>query len=126
MIEAVKALYQDIVTHKMYITGGVGSSHYGEQFTSPYSLPSYTAYCETCASIALVFFADKMLQLTGEKQYADVIERALYNGVISGLSLSGDEFFYVNPLEMQAERFALERGGRSPRLAKQFTDLLMI
>lgn len=112
MIQAVKALYQDIVTHKMYITGGVGSSHYGEQFTSPYSLPNYTAYCETCAAISLVFFADKMFQLTGEKQYADVIERAMYNGVISGLSLSGDEFFYVNPLEMQVERSKFHHSGK--------------
>lgn len=104
MIAAVRALFDDIVEKKMYVTGGVGSTHCGEQFTVPYALPSYTAYAETCASIALVFFADKMLQLTGEKKYGDVLERALYNGVIAGVSLDGSEFFYVNPLEMQLSR----------------------
>lgn len=100
----LEAIFNDIIKHKMYITGGTGSTHWGERYTVAYDLPNYTAYSETCASVGLVLFCDQMLRLTGEKIYGDVLERALYNGVLAGISLSGDNFFYVNPLEMQLER----------------------
>lgn len=101
---AAQALFGDITDKKMYVTGGVGSVHSSERFSCEYDLPSYTAYAETCASIALALFCDRMLRLTGEAKYGDVFERALYNGILAGESLSGDEFFYVNPLEMQTEK----------------------
>ena len=97
---ACESIFDDIVNHKMYITGGIGSTHLGEAFTIPYDLPSEGAYAESCAAIGLVFFAQRMLNLTGEKKYADVIERVLYNGFLSSFSLDGKAFFYVNPLEI--------------------------
>ena len=97
---ACESIFDDIVNHKMYITGGIGSTYLGEAFTVPYDLPSEGAYAESCASIALIFFAQRMLNLTGEKKYADVIERILYNGFLSTFSLDGKSFFYVNPLEI--------------------------
>lgn len=113
MKEAVEGMFQNIVTSKMYVTGGVGSTHAAERVSVPYDLPNDTAYSETCASIALVLFCDRMLRLTGEAVYGDVLERALYNGVMAGLSLSGDGFFYVNPLEMDLTKtkYNLERWG---------------
>ena len=84
----------------MYITGGVGSSHHGEAFTVPYDLPNDTAYAETCASIALAMFADRMKLIDLDGKYADLVERELYNGVLAGLSLDGKGFFYENPLEI--------------------------
>ena len=83
----------------MYITGGIGSTVDGEAFTIDYDLPNDTVYAETCASIGLVFFARKMLDNVMDGRYADVMERALYNGIISGMQLDGKRFFYVNPLE---------------------------
>ena len=82
----------------MYITGGIGSQDYHEGFTFDYDLPNDTAYAETCAAIGLVFFAQRMLALAPKAEYADVMERALYNGVLSGMSMEGTKFFYVNPL----------------------------
>lgn len=106
LIAACKTLWEDVTERKMYITGGVGSTNIGEAFTHPYDLPSDTAYAETCASIALVLFAQAMLAIENDAKYADVIERALYNGVLSGLSLDGTRFFYTNPLEINlSERF---------------------
>jgi DUF1680 family protein len=87
----------------MYITGGIGSSHYGEAFTYDYDLPNDTVYNETCAAIALVFFAQRMLNIAPKGEYGDVLEQALYNGVISGMSVDGKSFFYVNPLEVVPE-----------------------
>ena len=101
---AVTRIFEDIVNGKMFLTGGVGSSHIGEKFTTKYDLTNYNSYSETCATIGLTFFADRMFKLTGEAKYLDVLERGLFNGVMSGVSLSGDKFFYVNPLEMQLER----------------------
>jgi DUF1680 family protein len=97
-IEAMDALWQDVVLKKMYITGGVGAKHEGEAFGARYELPNDSAYCETCAAIGLVFWAHRMNLLHGDAQYADVMERALYNGVLSGIALGGEQFFYVNPL----------------------------
>jgi DUF1680 family protein len=83
----------------MYITGSIGSTEYGEAFSFDYDLPNDTIYGETCAAIGLIFFARRMLEIETDSRYSDVMERALYNGVISGMSLDGKSFFYVNPLE---------------------------
>lgn len=99
MYEACQALWRNIVDQKLYITGGVGGTHIGEAFSRAYDLPNDTAYSETCAAIALVFFARRMLQLTPKAEYADVMERALYNTVPAGMALDGRSFFYVNPLQ---------------------------
>ena len=103
LFNAVRAIWQNIVTRRMYITGGIGSTQYGESFTFDYDLPNDTVYAETCAAIGLVFLARRMLQYTLQSHYADVMERALFNGVISGMSLDGEHFFYVNPLEVVPE-----------------------
>ncbi|MCR5040722.1 MAG: glycoside hydrolase family 127 protein [Clostridia bacterium] len=100
LFTACKAIFDDITQKKMYISGGVGSSHMGEAFTVAYDLPNDTAYNETCAAIALSFFADRMKDLELDSRYADVVEREMYNGVIAGLSLDGRSFFYENPLEI--------------------------
>ena len=104
LFKACKRLWRSVVQRRMYVTGGVGSTALGESFTYDYHLPSETAYAETCASIALVFFAHRMLQAEADSQYADVMERALYNGVSSGVSRDGKHFFYVNPLAMDPDR----------------------
>ena len=100
LLSACKDLFEDITQRKMYLTGGVGSSNKGEAFTIPYDLPNDTAYAETCAAIALSFFADRMKEVDPDSRYADVVEREMYNGVLSGLSLDGRSFFYENPLEI--------------------------
>lgn len=105
LIQACKRLWDNITTKRMYITGGIGSSSIGETFTFDYDLPNDTAYAETCAAIGLVFFAYRMLQIDPDRRYADVMERALYNSVISGMSLDGKKYFYVNPLEVWPEAY---------------------
>ena len=100
MLESCKRVYNDIVNSKMYITGGLGATHHAEAFSVPYDLPNETAYAETCAAIGFMFFADRMCKYTREAKYADSVERAMYNGMCSGISLSGDAFFYENPLEI--------------------------
>lgn len=99
LLDACEALFDNIVEKKMYITGGIGATHVGEAFSFAYDLPNDTAYAETCASIGLVFFARRMLQIRPRAKYADVCERALYNGILSGMAQDGKSFFYVNPLE---------------------------
>ncbi len=107
LIAQVKSLWEDAVNRKMYVTGGLGSTYIGEAFTTPYDLPADQAYTETCAGIGLCFFSNGMLALDNNARYADAIERALYNGVTSGLSVSGDQFFYENPLEINlSERYS--------------------
>ena len=103
LLDACRKLWDNLVQKRMYITAGIGSTHVGEAFTFDYDLPNDTAYAETCASIGLVFFAHRMLQIDTRSCYADVLERALYNTVISGMSLDGKSFFYVNPLEVNPE-----------------------
>lgn len=103
LADVCAALWENVTKRRMYITGGVGSDEYGERFTFDYDLPNDRAYAETCASIALVFWARRMLNLDVDSKYADVMERALYNGVLSGISLDGKSFFYVNPLEVWPE-----------------------
>ncbi len=98
LFQACRRLFDNITKRRMYLTGGVGSAHKGERFTFDYDLPNESAYAETCAAIALVFFAHRMLQLEPHAAYADVMERALYNNVLAGVSLDGKTFFYVNPL----------------------------
>lgn len=96
---ALKSVWEDIVGTQMYITGGVGATGSNEGFGGAYDLPNYSAYCETCSSIAFVLWTQRMFQLTGESRYIDVLELTLYNALNAGLSLSGDGFFYPNPLE---------------------------
>jgi len=105
LTQACYRLWENVTTKRMYVTGGIGSSSTGERFTVDYDLPSDTAYAETCAAIGLVFWAQRMLQLTQDAQYADILERALYNGAISGIQQTGDLFFYANPLEVIPERY---------------------
>ena len=113
LCDACRTLWNDIVKNKMYVTGGIGSTRIGEAFTRAFDLPNDTAYTETCAAIGLVFFANAMLALENKAEYADVAERALYNGVLSGLSLDGKAFFYTNPLEINlSERLSVKRGSR--------------
>ena len=95
---AMKQVWEDVVYRNMYITGGIGSSGKNEGFSTDYDLPNEQAYCETCASVGMVFWNHRMNLLTGESKYVDVLERSLYNGALDGLSLKGDRFFYGNPL----------------------------
>jgi uncharacterized protein len=100
---ATKLLWENVVGKKMYITGGLGAKSDGEAFGKNYELPNATSYCETCAAIGSAFWNYRMFRLTGEAKYLDVFERTVYNGLISGVSLSGDKFFYVNPLESKGQ-----------------------
>lgn len=97
-MNAMRTVWEDVVFRNMYLTGGIGSSGHNEGFTEDYDLPNESAYCETCASVGMVFWNQRMNTLTGESKYIDVLERSLYNGALDGLSLSGDRFFYGNPL----------------------------
>lgn len=97
-MNAMKQVWEDVVYRNMYITGGIGSSGRNEGFSVNYDLPNEQAYCETCASVGMVFWNQRMNLLTGESKYVDVLERSLYNGALDGLSLKGDRFFYGNPL----------------------------
>ncbi len=98
LLETCERLWANLVYQRMYLTGGIGPSRHNEGFTTDYDLPDESAYAETCASIALILWNSRMLQFRGEGKYADIIEQTLYNGFISGLSLDGKHFFYVNPL----------------------------
>ena len=97
-MKAMKQVWDDVVYRNMYITGGIGSSGKNEGFSVDYDLPNERAYCETCASVGMVLWNQRMNMLTGESKYIDVLEKSLYNGALDGLSLSGDRFFYGNPL----------------------------
>ncbi|QIP17818.1 glycoside hydrolase family 127 protein [Spirosoma aureum] len=97
-MNAMTTVWEDVVYRNMYLTGGIGSSGHNEGFTEDFDLPNESAYCETCASVGMVFWNQRMNLLTGESKYIDVLERSLYNGALDGISLSGDRFFYGNPL----------------------------
>ena len=97
-LAAVAAIWENVVGRKLHVTGGVGARRDGETFGADYELPNESAYLETCAAIANALWNDRMFRLRGEAKYVDVLERTLYNGFVSGVSLSGDEFFYPNPL----------------------------
>ena len=99
----LRHLWREVTEKQMYLTGQVGSSDYGEAFTTAYDLPNDTAYAETCAGLALAFFAHQMLRVERRGEYGDVLERVLYNGAISGMDLTGTAFFYVNPLAVVPE-----------------------
>ncbi|RYG30846.1 glycoside hydrolase family 127 protein, partial [bacterium] len=96
---ALVGIWDNLTKRRMYVTGGIGPSAANEGFTADYDLPNLTAYAETCAAVGLVLWAERLGRMTGNSEYLDVLERALYNGVISGISLKGDGFFYDNPLE---------------------------
>lgn len=96
--DTLERIWQDTITTRMYVTGGIGSSSHNEGFTVPYDLPNENAYAETCAAIGMVFWSHRMNLLSGEARYADVLERVLYNGLLAGISLEGNRFFYTNPL----------------------------
>ena len=98
-IHAIDKIWDNVVAKKLYITGGIGATHHGEAFGKAYELPNLTAYNETCAAIANVYWNHRLFLLHGDAKYYDVLERTLYNGLISGVSLDGGEFFYPNPLE---------------------------
>ena len=98
--EACIRIWNNITQKRMYVTGGIGSTTLGEEFTQDYDLPPDTGYCETCASIGLMFFASKMLEISVDREFSDVMERAFYNTVLAGMQLDGKRFFYVNPLEV--------------------------
>lgn len=102
-MKAMKTVWEDVVYRNMYITGGIGSAGSNEGFSQDYDLPNEQAYCETCASVGMVFWNQRMNALTGESKYMDVLERSLYNGALDGLSLSGDRFFYGNPLASRGQ-----------------------
>ncbi len=102
-IAAIDRIWDNVVSKKLYLTGGIGARHHGEAFGANYELPNATAYNETCAAIANVFWNQRMFQLHGDAKYIDVLERSLYNGFLPGISFSGDRFFYVNPLEFDGE-----------------------
>lgn len=97
-IDMLDRIWSDTINAKMYITGGIGSSQSNEGFTDPYDLPNETAYCETCAAIAMCFWNHRLSLLHADAKYFDVFERALFNNVLAGISLDGTKFFYVNPL----------------------------
>ena len=107
-IAAIDRLWDDVVHRNMYITGGIGSSRDNEGFTEDYDLPNLDTYCETCASVGMVLWNQRMNQLTGDSKYIDVLERSLYNGALAGISLGGDRFFYVNPLESKGDHHRQE------------------
>jgi DUF1680 family protein len=98
LLAACRRLWRHLTTKRMYVMGGIGSSKHNEGFTGDYDLPNESAYAETCAAIALVFWAQRMLQIDLDRRYADIMELALYNAVLSGISLDGTRFFYDNPL----------------------------
>ena len=101
LIDTAKRLWKNIVTRRMYVTGAIGSTHVGESFTYDYDLPNDTMYGETCASVSMSMFASQMLELEPKGEYADVLEKQLFNGAIAGISLDGKQYYYVNPLESE-------------------------
>ena len=103
LLVSCERLWRNIVDRKIYITGGIGATHMGESFSFDYDLPNDTAYSESCAAIALAFFARRMLEIQPKSEYADVMESALYNTTLAGMALDGKSFFYVNPLEVVPE-----------------------
>lgn len=108
-LSAIDKIWENMVSKKLYITGGVGARHQGEAFGDNYELPNLTAYNETCAAIANVYFNYRMFLLHGDSKYIDVLERSLYNGAIAGVGLDGKTFFYPNPLECDL-KFKFNRG----------------
>ena len=120
--EAVERIWEDVVFRKLYLTGGIGARHKGEAFGDAFELPNRTAYAETCASIANVYWNQRLFLLTGDAKYVDVLERTLYNAALAGVSLEGDTFFYPNPLESDG-RYAFNHGRRDTPAVVRFLVL---
>ncbi|NLL49437.1 MAG: glycoside hydrolase family 127 protein [Firmicutes bacterium] len=119
LLAVCERLWNNVVESRMYLTGGIGSQEHGEGFTVDYDLPSDTAYAETCAAIGLFLFGQRMLENVPHGKYADVMERALYNGILSGMSVAGDRFFYVNPLEVSPSLNQIRRDQRHVATTRQ-------
>ncbi len=102
-MKAQERAWKSLSSRRMYITGGIGPSRHNEGFTEDFDLPNLSAYAETCAACGLAWWGQKLVEATGVSDYADVVERALYNGVLSGISLDGESFFYDNPLESRGQ-----------------------
>jgi len=111
LLAALDRQWSDLVGHKLYVTGGVGSRHLGEAFGQRYELPNDLAYCETCAAIGSILWSWRMLLATGQSRFADLIDRTLHNAVLAGVSLDGERYFYVNPLASNGQPEHLGRGG---------------
>ena len=103
LFEATERCFENVVNKRMYITGATGSTCHGESFTIDYDLPNRDAYAETCAAISLAFFANRMIKLNADSKYADAVEKVMYNGALSGISMDGKGFFYENPLEIDVD-----------------------
>jgi uncharacterized protein len=101
LLQALERLWAEMVASKTYLTGGIGAHHSDEAFGDPYELPNERSYCETCAAISSIMFSWRMLMITGEAKYADLVERTLYNGFLAGLSLDGQRYIYANPLQVR-------------------------
>jgi len=99
LMSALERQWDSVTKRRMYVTGGIGPSAHNEGFTTDFDLPNLTAYAETCAACGLAFWGRALLEMTGNGDYADVVERAIYNGALAGISMSGDHYFYANPLE---------------------------
>jgi uncharacterized protein len=108
LLETCDNLWENLITRRMYLTGGIGPSRHNEGFTEDYDLPDETAYAETCATIGLVLWNQRLLQFAGDRRFADVMERGLYNGFLSGVSLDGKHFLYENPLSSAGDRHRQE------------------
>jgi DUF1680 family protein len=119
LLSACEDLFENISKKQMYITGSVGQSSYGEAFSYDYDLPNDTVYAETCAAIGLAFFARRMASIAPKGGYADIIERTLFNGIISGMALDGKSFFYVNPLEALPEASLKDRRMKHVKIERQ-------
>lgn len=119
LADACKALFENITERRMYVSGGIGSTRVGEAFTVDYDLPSVTAYTESCASLGLALFARRMQLLETDSKYADIVERIIYNGFMSSLSLDGKSFFYENPLEIIPALFAVHGEIHYPSARRQ-------
>ncbi|GGF71849.1 hypothetical protein GCM10010912_16250 [Paenibacillus albidus] len=117
--KACERLWNNIEKKQLYITGGIGSTHHGEAFTFDYDLPNDTVYAETCASIGLIFFAQRMLRLTPDARYAEVMERALYNNVLGSMAQDGKHYFYVNPLEVWPQACSCNPGKHHVKAERQ-------
>lgn len=113
-IKAIDTIWENVVSRKLYLTGGIGAQHMGEAFADNYELPNATAYAETCAAVANIMWNHRMFLLHGDAKYLDVLERTLYNGFLSGVSLDGNAFFYANPLESDGS-YPFNRDGSATR-----------
>lgn len=110
LLANLRSVFDDIIGHKMYITGGVGSAYRGEAFTVAYDLPNFMAYAESCAALAMVFFCTRMRELDRDVRFSHTVERVLFNSALSSTSLDGKSFFYTNPLEIALEQYGREVG----------------